>query len=71
MLDYIATKVTAKNWGITDKMVVFHCSAGRIKGAKKMGNTWLVPVDSEKPADGRYRGNKVKMVKVNETDIFG
>ncbi|WMJ81489.1 DNA-binding protein [Clostridium sp. MB40-C1] len=59
-MDYITTKETAKNWGITDRMVVYYCSAGRIKGAKKMGNTWLVPIDAEKPADGRYRSNKVK-----------
>ena len=59
-LDYITTKEAMKNWGITDRMVVYHCSAGRIKEAKKMGNTWLVPVDTEKPADGRYRSSKVK-----------
>jgi hypothetical protein len=25
-----------------------------------VGNTWLVPVDAENPADGRYRSAKVK-----------
>jgi len=50
--NYITTKEAAKIWAITDRMVVYHCSAGRIKGAKKMGNTWLVPADTEKPADG-------------------
>ena len=59
-MDYITTKEAAKNWGITDRMVVYYCSAGRIKEAKKMGNTWLVLVDAEKPADGRYRSSKVK-----------
>lgn len=57
-VDYVTTKEAAENWGITDRMVVYHCSAGRIKGAKKMGNTWLVPVDAEKPADRRYRSSK-------------
>lgn len=59
-MDYITTKETAKNWEITDRMVVYHCSAGRIKGAKKMGNTWLVPADAEKPADGRHKTSKAK-----------
>jgi hypothetical protein len=59
-VDYITTKETAKIWGITDRMVVYHCSAGRIKGAEKMGNTWLVPADAEKPADGRYKRSKAK-----------
>lgn len=59
-MDYITTKEAAKNWKITDRMVVYHCFAGRIEGAKKMGNTWLLPADAKKPADGRYRSNKVK-----------
>lgn len=59
-MDYITTKEATKNWGITDRMVVYHCSAGRIKGAKKTGNTWLDPVGAEKPADGRYSSSKVK-----------
>lgn len=59
-MDYITTKEAAKKWGITGRMVVYHCSAGRIKGARKMGNTWLVPADAERPADGRYKSSKAK-----------
>ncbi len=36
-MDYMTKKEATKNWGITDRMVVYHCSAGRIKGAKKWG----------------------------------
>lgn len=53
-MNYITTNEATRIWGITDKVVVYHCSVGRIKGAKKMGNTWLVSVD------GRYRITKVK-----------
>ncbi len=59
-MNYITTKEVAKNWGITDRMVVYYCSAARIKGAKKMGNTWIVPVEAEKPSDRRYRRSKAK-----------
>ncbi|URZ05156.1 DNA-binding protein [Clostridium felsineum] len=59
-MDYITTKEAAKNWLITDRMVVYYCSAGRINGAKKMGNTWLVPNNAKKPADGRYKSSKVR-----------
>lgn len=59
-MDYITTKEAAKSWQITDRMVVYHCSAGRIKGAKKMGNTWLIPADAEKPSDRRYKNRTVK-----------
>jgi hypothetical protein len=30
------------------------------RSSEKLGNTWLVPSDAEKPADGRYRSSKVK-----------
>ncbi|KHD37705.1 transposase [Clostridium acetobutylicum] len=58
-MDYITTKKPAKNWEITDKIIAYYCSFGRIKGANKMGNTWLIPVDAEKPTDGRDRNGKV------------
>lgn len=59
-VNYITTKEAAKNRGIADRMVVYYCSAGRSKGAIKMGNTWLVPTDAEKPVDGRYKTSKAK-----------
>lgn len=41
-MDYITTNEAAKQRNITERMVVYHCSAGRIVGAQKMGNTWLI-----------------------------
>ena len=54
-MDYITTKEAAKQWNITERMVVYHCSGGRVLGAQKMGNTWLVPKAAEKPIDGRRK----------------
>jgi excisionase family DNA binding protein len=54
-MDYITTKEAASKWGITDRMVLYHCTSGRIEGAIKMGNTWLIPKDTVKPEDKRYR----------------
>ena len=59
-MNYITTKDAANNWKITDRMVLYHCSIGRVKEAKKIGNTWFVTVDTEKTADVRYRNIKVK-----------
>ncbi|MCB2342394.1 helix-turn-helix domain-containing protein [Clostridium estertheticum] len=59
-MNYITTKEAAKIWGITERIVVYHFSDGRIKGAKKTGNTWLVHADTEKPADERYMSSKLK-----------
>jgi excisionase family DNA binding protein len=54
-MDYITTKEAAVKWGISDRMVLYHCTSGRIEGAVKMGNTWLIPKDAVKPEDKRYR----------------
>ena len=55
MLDYMTVKEAAEKWGIGSRMVTLYCAAGRIKGAEKMGNMWLLPKDAEKPEDGRYK----------------
>jgi translation initiation factor IF-1 len=54
-MDYISVKEAAGNWGITSRMVNYHCAAGRIDGAQKIGNMWIVPKDAAKPADGRRK----------------
>jgi len=59
-MDYITTKDAAEKWNISDRRVLQYCNAGRIEGAVKMGNTWLIPKSAEKPADGRYKKNGVK-----------
>lgn len=55
MLDYLTVKETGEKWGIGSRMVTLYCVTGRIEGALKKGNLWLVPRDAEKPADGRRR----------------
>lgn len=57
-MDYITTKEAAERWNITDRRVLQYCNNGRITGAKKMGNTWLIPQTANKPADKRYKANK-------------
>ena len=58
MLDYMTVKEAGEKWGIGSRMVTLYCAAGRIKGAEKMGNMWLLPKDAEKPEDGRYKKGK-------------
>lgn len=59
-MDYITTKEAAEKWGISDRRVLQFCNEGRIDGAVKMGNTWLIPKSAEKPADGRFKNLKSK-----------
>lgn len=57
-MNYITTKEAAAKWGISDRRVLQYCTDGRIEGAAKMGNTWLIPKDSEKPKDRRKKDDK-------------
>lgn len=57
-MNYLTTKEAAERWGISDRRVLQYCNAGRIPGAVKKGDLWLIPADAEKPKDGRYKENK-------------
>ncbi len=54
-MEYLTVKEAGEKWGITARMVNYYCSAGRIPGAIKKGNLWLVPSNIEKPKDGRAK----------------
>ncbi|ENQ0442699.1 helix-turn-helix domain-containing protein [Listeria monocytogenes] len=56
-MDYYTTKDIAHIWGISDRRVLQYCNTGRIDGAIKMGNTWLIPKNAEKPTDKRKKIN--------------
>ena len=55
MLNYMTVKEAGEKWGIGSRMVTLYCAAGRIEGAEKIGNMWLIPKDAEKPEDGRHK----------------
>jgi len=57
-MEYLTVKEAGEKWEISARMVTYHCVAGRIEGAIKKGNLWLVPTSSEKPNDLRYKKNK-------------
>ena len=57
-MDYMTTKQAAEKWQISDRRVLQYCNDGRIDGAEKMGNTWLIPKTAEKPSDRRRKGEK-------------
>ena len=51
--DYKTVTETSKEWNISRRMVIRYCETGRIPGAVKGGNLWLLPTDTEKPRDRR------------------
>ena len=62
MFDYMTVQETAKLWGISERQVQKLCKANRIEGVIHLTRVWLIPRDTEKPADMR-RKNYKEMVK--------
>lgn len=58
-MDYMTLKEASAKWGITPRQINYLCTGGRIPGAVKMAKVWLVPKGTEKPADRRFRNNKI------------
>jgi len=54
-MEYLTVYEVVEKWGVTSRMVNYYCHAGRIPGAIKKGNLWLIPPDAEKPTDKRYK----------------
>lgn len=57
-MEFLTTKQAATLWSISARRVAILCEQGRIEGAVKAGKTWLMPPDTQKPADARLKGNK-------------
>lgn len=49
-MDYMSTKETSQKWNISVRHVQRLLSSGQIAGAKKYGNSWMVPANARKPS---------------------
>ena len=58
MEGYMTLKEAAKKWGIGERRINTLCLEGRIEGASKIGNLWVIPVDTPKPDDNRIKSGK-------------
>jgi hypothetical protein len=60
-MEYLTVREAGEKWGISARMVTYYCVDGRIEGAEKKGNLWLVPNGAEKPLDGRTKTAKMNL----------
>lgn len=64
MDDYLSVQEVSNKWSISKRRIQVLCREGRINGAKMIGNMWVVPVNTERPADGRTKNPVIKEEKV-------
>jgi hypothetical protein len=58
-LEWISAEQAADKWGITARRVQALCKNGQIDGVVRLGRAWLIPKDTPKPPDGRYKKSEV------------
>lgn len=63
---FMTVKQAAEKWGISDRRIRELCAEGKIPGAYQEGRGWKIPIDAEKPADGRYRSKESVLSRIDQ-----
>ncbi len=52
-MEFMTTKEAVEKWNISERRIRQLLQDGRIEGAIKVGNSWNIPIDADKPVDKR------------------
>ena len=52
-MEFMTTKDAVEKWNISERRIRQLLQDGRIEGAVKVGNSWNIPIDADKPVDKR------------------
>ena len=52
-MEFMTTKEAVEKWNISERRIRQLLQDGRIDGAVKVGNSWNIPIDADKPVDKR------------------
>ena len=66
----LSTKTIAAKWGVSVTWVTILCNQGRIPGAIKEGNRWMIPETAAKPDDARKKATENSKAKFRFIDLF-
>lgn len=69
-MEFMSTLEAGEKWNLSKRRAAILCSEGRILGVQKIGNTWLIPKDAQKPSDARVKSAKYIKTK-NEVRKHG
>ena len=53
MKGYLSIREAAEKWGVSERRVQQYCLNGRIPGAERFANAWVIPDTATKPTDPR------------------
>ena len=60
-MKYCSIRQISEKWGISVRRIQVLCTEDRIPGAVKIGYSWAIPANAEKPNDARVKS--VKYIK--------
>lgn len=66
---FMTVKQAAEKWGISDRRIRVLCAKGKISGAYQEGRGWKIPMDAEKPADGRHKSKESLLAQIDRKKI--
>ena len=67
-MKYISALEAAGRWNLSRRRIITLCNNGRIEGAQKVGATWIIPDNAQKPSDARIKNGKYIKRKEGQTD---
>ena len=66
-MKYLSTGEAAEKWGLSRRRIQILCSDNRIKGAERVGSTWIIPENAEKPKDARIKSGRYIKTKTERS----
>ena len=66
---FMTVKQASEKWGISDRRIRVLCAEGKIPGAYQEGRGWKIPIDAEKPSDGRYKSKESILEQIDRKKI--
>ena len=54
-MEYLPVQDFSTKWQISKRRIQILCREGRVPGAKMIGNMWVIPENSQRPIDARYK----------------
>lgn len=66
---FMTVKQASEKWGISDRRIRVLCSEGKISGAYQEGRGWKIPLDAQKPADGRYKSKESLFAQIDRKKV--
>ncbi len=58
MEGYLTLKEMSAKWEISARRINTLCNEGRIKGATRIGNMWIISSEAEKPKNERVKSGR-------------